>query len=337
MKPRKGLPPPLIIDEKKEELPIKLEDYTDPQKFPLIRMEDLEIGEVLGKGASAVVFKAIYSRDHQLYALKQIVCGTEKPEVKKQILAELSTLRSVQHENILRLYTAFYHRYIYLLMEYIDGGSLNDFLRISPLMPEDAIGFLAYQCLQGLKYLREEHFLHRDLKPSNILITKNGKVKISDFGLATHLNQSQDLTRSYLGTECYMSPERLNGKLYGFSSDIWSFGVIIYQCAAGKFPLLSDKKTSVKPMTWSLIEVLSEDIRVELPPQYSPELVDFISSCLKVDPSSRANVQDLLNHSFISKYKSEAARKPFLVWKEEIQNRIDSERLEHKNSSQDFV
>ena len=296
--------------------------------LPSVKLSDIEFGETLGSGASASVSVATIKQSGQVVAVKKIAFRAKR-EATLQIVAELHALRILHHENIVQLHTAFYSQgHVYILMEYINGGSLSDFLNICPQVPEPVLGRLAYQCAQGLLYLRHNHYLHRDLKPSNILITNNGEVKIADFGMARQLEKSIDTAQSFLGTMVYMSPERLREEEYNFLSDTWSFGIIIYQCAVGKFPLFDAKKSNL----WELIGKLTNDVVVKLPPEYSPELTDFISGCLRINPNDRTPVEQLVNHPFLAKYSTPASQVPLLKWTHDVQNKIKESRRSTEES-----
>ncbi|KAK8834452.1 hypothetical protein M9Y10_036312 [Tritrichomonas musculus] len=303
--------------------------------LPAVKLSDIELGDSLGRGASGSVEVAKLKTTNNTYALKKIQYRESKENIK-QVVNELHLLNKLHHPNIVQFYTAFYSGgFVYILMELIQGGSLNDLLQISPQVPEDALGGLAYQCLQGLFHLRKNHIIHRDLKPSNILITQKGEVKIADFGMSKQLEQSTDKVQSFLGTMCYMSPERLREEKYGFLSDIWSFGIIIYQCAAGKYPLI-DIKNPKNTNVWSLIGQLTNDVTVQLPPQYSPEIVDFISGCLRIDPQERTAVDILLNHPWVQKYTKPEDQEPFIKWSGVIQAKIAEKKKETLDSLKDF-
>jgi len=114
---------------------------------------------------------------------------------------------------------------------------------MKPLIPEYVISSIAFQVLHGLNHLHvEKKQLHRDIKPDNILVDSNlGRAKLSDFGISKKLgNEHNELTiettKTYTGTLCYMSPERLDNKEYGYPSDIWSLGVVLFEMAVGVHP-----------------------------------------------------------------------------------------------------
>jgi mitogen-activated protein kinase kinase 1 len=230
------------------------------------------------------------------------------------LVQELHALRILKHENVVPLYSVFHAAgWIHILMSLVDGASLADYLKVAPQLQESVLGRLTWFCLQGLLYLRKNHYLHRDLKPSNILISKTGEVKIADFGMARQLTQSIDQAQSFLGTMCYMSPERLKTEGYSFKSDIWSLGLIVYECAMGHFPVGED------PARVNIFDIAdkmrdSDGLPVRLPPGYSAELKDFISRCLLVNPEERASVESLVEHPWALRYKDEAANIPLLAW-----------------------
>lgn len=296
------------------ELTLKSDGTVEVSKvFRPVQPSDIEILELIGRGVSGDVYRCRYKRDDgpEIMAVKQIPIK-ESREILQRLVSELHALRVLKHPNTMTLFSAFYaDSQINILMPLIDGGSLADFLKVCSPVPEPAIGRLCWFCLQGLQFLRNNLYLHRDLKPSNIMISKKGEVLLADFGMARKLDKSVDLVQSWLGTMCYMSPERIEQKPYTFSSEIWSLGLIIYECALGRFPVLSDDK---KVTYWSIMDILKRDIEVNLPDKYSDGLRDFISRCLKVDPEARATVEQLMEHPWVKQFAGEVSQAQFFVW-----------------------
>jgi len=181
----------------------------------------------------------------------------------------------------------------------MDFGSLQDIYRNVGKMPEKIISKIAYHVLQGLNYLHKiRHVVHRDIKPCNILVKRNGRIKIADLGIARQL-ENGILARTRLGTLTYLSPERLTAPDgYDYSSDIWSLGVTLLECALGEHPYSSA----------TLFELLS---LLNRPPitrwlsihEFSIEFIAFISSCMKSKPKERPTAEQLLEHPFIIKYQ----------------------------------
>ncbi|OHT17679.1 Mitogen-activated protein kinase kinase 2 [Tritrichomonas foetus] len=285
--------------------PPTLPNYTNSS------LDDYELKECLGSGSQSTVFRVVKKDTGESFALKKIR-WLESSEDLQKVVTDIHCLNILRHPNIVRIYTAFYvDERIQILMSYNDGLCLADYLRLTPTIPEPALGRLVWCALQGLSYLRRNHFLHRDLKPSNILLSKKGEVKIADFGMARHLQASMEQAQSYIGTISYMAPERINNNSYSFKSDIWSLGMIAYQCAIGKFPYPGDTDTL---NLWELKEYLQNDIQVKLPSNYSELCEDFITSCLKVKEGTRASVEDLVKHPWALAFKDESANGPLEEW-----------------------
>lgn len=141
------------------------------------------------------------------------------------------------------------------------------------------------------------------MKPANILINSEGYVKLTDFGIAKTLENTNDLCTTFVGTKTYMSPERILGNQYSFSSDIWSLGLIVFEMATGQFPY-NFSKVYIEHMDSILKDpepTLTDD------GTFSPELQHFITRCLKKDPKDRDSVVELCTHPWILKYSDEEA------------------------------
>lgn len=171
----------------------------------------------------------------------------------------------------------------------------------APCVPEPILSKITLQILQGLLYLHKaKHQIHRDIKPANILLNTDGLIKLTDFGIAKTLENTSDLSVTFVGTKNFMSPERIMGKEYSYSSDVWSLGLIIFELASGIFPYLEANDFL------SQITKIVEGAEPILPPgkTYSPELQNFIVRCLKKDPNERDTVIELCNHPWIFKYSA---------------------------------
>lgn len=302
-------------------------------QFPIVSMNDLDILEDLGRGASSKVMKVLHKPSNQIFALKRIKY-TEKREVLHLVVSEIHALRVLHHENIVQLYSVFHmNQHINILMSLIDGGSLADYLKVYPQIPEPALGRICWHCIQGLLFLRRSHYLHRDLKPSNILISKAGEVKIADFGMARQLSESMDQAQSFLGTFCYMAPERIQSEKYSFKSDIWSFGLIIYQCAYGKFPYPGDPKNV---NFWDIAEKYQNDIDVMLPPGYSPALKELISGCLRVSVNERDSIEQINENQWARQFSDPKYDRDLLAYICEANHRIEVNKENLKRSLEEF-
>jgi len=187
-----------------------------------------------------------------------------------------------------------------------------------PCTPESILSKITQQILQGLLYLHKvKHQIHRDLKPGNILINTEGLVKLTDFGIAKTLENSSGFCNTFVGTKTYMSPERIIGNEYSYSSDLWSLGLIVYEMATGVFPYIFSKV---------FIEHVESILKLPEPviPDngiFSPELQNFITRCLKKEPKDRDSVTELCAHPWILKYSDQEAN--ISEWLEYIKVELD--------------
>lgn len=136
------------------------------------------------------------------------------------------------------------------------------------------IFILHSQILGGLDYLhKERHAIHRDIKPSNICLNRAGQAKLTDFGVAAELHDSAGHCETFVGTFCYMSPERISGQGYNFNSDVWSFGLCLMECALGRFPYPSVS------VYFEMVQAIVNDAPPLPDAQvFSPQFCDFIAA-----------------------------------------------------------
>eukprot|EP01018_Ginkgo_biloba_P002783 Gb_09899 [translate_table: standard] len=214
--------------------------------------------------------------------------------VRKQIVQELKINQASQCPYIVVCYHAFYNNgVISLVLEYMDCGSLADVIKQVKTILEPYLAVVCKQVLKGLVYLHHErHIIHRDIKPSNLLVNHKGEVKITDFGVSAMLANSMGQRDTFVGTYNYMShtaitiavvsvfqPERISGSTYGYSSDIWSLGLVVLECAIGRFPYLPLEQEEGWLNFYELLETIVEQPPPCAPPdQFSPEFCSFISA-----------------------------------------------------------
>ncbi|KAH9610521.1 hypothetical protein KSS87_000993 [Heliosperma pusillum] len=270
-----------------------------------VSLEDLETVKVIGKGSGGVVQLVRHKWVGKLFALKVIQMNIQE-EVRKQIVQELKINQSSQCPHVVICYHSFYHNGAFsLVLEYMDRGSLVDVIKQVKTILEPYLAVLCKQVLQGLVYLHNErHVIHRDLKPSNLLVNHKGEVKITDFGVSAVLGSSMGQRDTFVGTYNYMSPERISGSSYDYSCDIWSLGMVMLECAIGRFPYLHSEDQQGGPSYFELLAAVVESPPPTAPSdQFSPEFCSFISACIQKDPSERWTSSDLLTHPFIKKFE----------------------------------
>ncbi|KAI3917721.1 hypothetical protein MKW98_021483 [Papaver atlanticum] len=278
---------------------------SDAKEFDIqFVLEDLETIKVIGKGSGGVVQLVRHKWVGTLFALKVIQMNIQE-EVRKQIVQEVKINQASQCPHIVVCYHSFYHNgVISLVLEYMDRGSLVDVIKQVKTILEPYLAVVCKQVLQGLVYLHNErHVIHRDIKPSNLLVNQKGEIKITDFGVSAMLASSKGQRDTFVGTYNYMSPERISGSTYDYSSDIWSLGMVILECAIGRFPYIQSEDQG-SPKFYELLQAIVGKPPPSAPPdQFSPEFCSFISCCIQKDPRDRMSSTDLLSHPFIKKFE----------------------------------
>ena len=253
-----------------------------------------KIVEKLGEGGMGVVYKAEDTKLKRTVALKFLLQDlTRDEEVKKRFIHEAQAASALQHNNICTIHeideTA--DAQMFLCMDYYDGETLKAKIERGPLPLEEAIN-IVIQVGQGLTRAHEEDIVHRDIKPSNIMITNRNEVKIVDFGLAKLSGRTQ-LTKegTTLGTVAYMSPEQAQGANVDHRTDIWSFGVMLYEMVTGQLPFGGDYDQAV------VYSIMSEDpepmtaLRTGVP----MELERIVNKAIAKNPEERyQNTNDML-------------------------------------------
>ncbi|UCH85690.1 MAG: serine/threonine protein kinase, partial [Candidatus Latescibacterota bacterium] len=247
----------------------------------------------LGAGGMGVVYKAEDLQLKRIVALKFLPReAVADPDAKARLLHEAQAAAALDHQNICTVYEigeADGHTFI--SMAFVEGVSVKDKISTGPL-PLDAIIDIARQTAAGLAEAHKKGIVHRDIKPANLMVSGAGQVKIMDFGLARAEGQTK-LTKSgaSVGTVTYMSPEQARGEPFDHRSDIWSFGVLLYEMTTGLLPFRGDHEHAV------LYSVLNEDpepptaLRTGVP----MELERVISKAMAKKPEDRyQHVDDML-------------------------------------------
>lgn len=217
---------------------------------------------------------------------------------------ELNILRQTNSPYIVKCHQIFTKPSgeVSILMEYMDAGSLESYVKSCGRLSEDLISTISRQVLKGFVYMHSKNIVHRDIKPANLLINQKMEVKIADFGISKIIQQCLERCSTPVGTYAYMSPERFDtekhGGYNGFAADIWSFGVTMMELYMGYYPYL---KPGQKPDFLSLMLAICFGDPPSLPECSSEKFRDFIRCCLqKDDPSKRWTALQLLSHPFLA-------------------------------------
>jgi len=196
------------------------------------------IEEVLGQGAFSTVYLA-YERDLDRRVVLKFLSGdlSQNPDWRQRFREEAQTVAQLNHPHIVTIYGVDeYLNQPYIIMEFVDGGTLEAFIRNRRLPVEEALE-LAIQISDGLAEAHGRGIIHRDLKPSNIMVTSRGRAKIVDFGLAAIVAGDNAYKEGLIvGTAPYMSPEQVQGLPTDNRSDLFSLGIVLYRLFTGKLP-----------------------------------------------------------------------------------------------------
>ena len=246
---------------------------------------DYEILSLLGAGGMGRVFKARNVISNREEAIKILLPDlASEPELAARFMAEIRTLANLEHPNIAQLRTAFqFQNQLIMIMEFVEGTGL-DKLATQSRLPLDRVIDYSIQVLSALSYAHSRGVTHRDIKPANLMITTHGLVKLMDFGIAKSTNEMQ-LTRpgSTMGSVYYMSPEQVRGGAIDARSDIYSFGVTLYEMLTGRKPFQADTSYSV------LNAQLNQNPTppMELDPSLPAELNNIVLRAMAKPPEAR--------------------------------------------------
>lgn len=266
-----------------------------------------KLGRTLGRGSTGRVRLAKNVHTGKLAAVKIVpklnFKKLENPKYRNNdtsklpygIEREIIIMKLISHPNIMGLYDVWENKNdLYLILEYIEGGELFDYLiKRGRLLEFEAISYFK-QIIHGIGYLHQFNICHRDLKPENLLLDFNKRIKIADFGMAA-LEVDRKLLETSCGSPHYASPEIVAGNNYhGAPLDIWSCGIILFALLTGHLPFDDEniRKLLLKVQNGKFI----------MPPDLSWEAKDLISRMLQVNPNDRISVDNILKHPLLRKY-----------------------------------
>ncbi|KAJ6044418.1 hypothetical protein N7460_005773, partial [Penicillium canescens] len=313
--------------------PLDVDDLDDEGWHAASEQDKIvELGS-LGEGAGGAVTRCKLKEGKTVFALK-IITTDPNPDVKKQIVRELNFNKDCASHHICRYYGAFMDKStgtISIAMEFCEGGSLDSIYKevkkLGGRTGEKVLGKVAEGVLNGLTYLHSRKIIHRDIKPSNILLCRDGKVKLCDFGVSGEFGTKGD-ANTFIGTSYYMAPERITGQSYTITSDVWSLGVTLLEVAQHRFPFPADG-TEMQPRA-GLIDLLTYIVRQPIPKlkdepnsgiRWSDNFKYFIECCLEKEPPRRATPWRMLEHPWVLDMKNKKVNMANFVrqvwdWKE---------------------
>ena len=286
------------------------------------KIDNLILINLLGKGSFGEVYLSQKQDSNQLFATKKINKAIADTKMRRYFQYEIKILRILKHPNIVKLeeIKETQNNY-YIVMEYVNGGALSDYLKKYKLLyqtpfPEEVVQYLMRQIVDALIYIHDKNVIHRDLKLENIMVSfdsendkaqlnmMRAKIKIIDFGLAILLPTNQSLTDTAVGTMLYMDPSILyefydkakadKSRGYGKEADIWSLGCICYELFRGKYPF--EAKNAQE-----LFSKIVNYGKYKIPKTSSLEIISFLDKMLQYNGQARLSARELKNEPFLTK------------------------------------
>ena len=205
--------------------------------------ERYEITQLLGEGGMSYVYKAIDKQLQRTVAIKTLKPNyVEQEKFVERFKREAQTAANLNHPNIVQIFDWGIGDEPFFVMEYIEGNTLTSIIANKRTISMNDILFIGAQVSSGLQAAHSKGLVHRDIKPGNIMITPEGKVKVTDFGIVSLQNEESDITKtgSILGTASYISPEQAQGKPVSKESDLYSLGTVLYELITGRPPFDGD-------------------------------------------------------------------------------------------------
>jgi serine/threonine protein kinase/WD40 repeat protein len=270
-------------------------DSTDPENPPSCRFGDYELIEKIGQGGMGVIYKARQQKLNRVVAVKMIRAGKlASPSDIQRFQSEAEAIGRLEHPQIVPIYEVDQVEGIHFFsMAFIDGEDLAQKLRQGPL-PQRQAAQLVGEIALAIHYAHQQGIIHRDLKPANILLTRDGQIRVTDFGLAKlqDAEHGQTVTGDVVGTPGYMSPEQAAGQRasVGTASDIYSLGAILYSLLTGRPPF------QAATMVDTLLQVINDSpiSPRQVNPAIDRDLETICLKCLEKTASRRyPTAQDL--------------------------------------------
>ncbi len=249
------------------------------------KISHYKIIEKLGEGGMGVVYKAHDTSLNRMVALKFLPPHLTKDEsTRKRFVVEAQAASALDHPNICNIHeiNETPDGQLYICMAFYEGETLREKIDSGSIPFDEAVNIF-FHIVQGLKIAHEKNIVHRDIKPGNILITKNGEVKIVDFGLAKLAGIELTKTTRSKGTAAYMCPEQIRGQKIDHRCDIWALGIVFYEMLTGHLPFEAEYP---EPMMYAIVNEEPKLLSHYLD-NTTEALQDIINKLLKKDPSDR--------------------------------------------------
>jgi serine/threonine-protein kinase len=230
-----------------------------------------EIVREIGQGAMGVVYEARDPKINRLLAIKTIRFSDEfeedrVKEIRDRFFREAEIAGKLSHPSIVSIYDVGEdYELTYLAMEFLEGADLRPHCKEGDLLPLRKVLDIVSQVAIALDYAHSQGVIHRDIKPGNIMLLKNGKIKVTDFGIAKAISSTQTKSGIVLGTPNYMSPEQVNGQKIDGRSDLFSLGVVLFELLTGQVPFHGKNMTNLLYQITQVRHPSARDINPKVP------------------------------------------------------------------------
>ncbi|CAD8067257.1 unnamed protein product [Paramecium primaurelia] len=289
--------------------------------------------KTLGLGTFGLVKLAIHQITQEKVAIKIL----EKSKIidvadVERVSREIHILKLIRHKHVIQLYEIIEtKKYIFLVMEFCDGGELFDYIvKHQKLSEIEACKFIQ-ELISGIEYIHKLNIVHRDLKPENLLLDYQKSLKIVDFGLSNTYKQGEQL-KTACGSPCYAAPEMIQGNKYNsLLVDIWSCGVILFASICGYLPF-EDVNTSALYK-----KILNGEYKI--PNFVSPEGTSFLKGILNINPEKRFNLDQIRSHPWFKLYRRSHPIPPGIIigyHRIPIDNNI-VQQLKERGFNEDYI
>lgn len=264
--------------------------------MPRYCFEDfVNVGSPIGNGSYGQVWKVLHKKTNEHFAMKVI---NKKKVLEHQMTAylmrEVKTQLRLRHPNILRLHYYFEDaEKVYLLLEFVAGGTLFSLLRKRGHLPESEAAVVFTDVAKALVYLHKHGIVHRDLKPENLLMS-GSVTKVADFGWCANMLKNGGQRTTFCGTWDYLSPEMIQNEPHDFTVDIWASGVLLFELLTGRAPFAD--KNQMK----ALSRITTVDLHI--PEAISPPARSLIEKLLVKEPQLRLSLEEALRHTWIQQH-----------------------------------